>query len=214
MLWQALDNMRFQILGSYALVRNRRGTASNSPEILQPEIVEATLVNSISPVPDPQFPPDEATGASIIASRVDILGVHKLRPKGPPGAVLGEVASVDVARGGFVLDVTPTIAEGVTLGPRTSYFNLEHRPKRSLVVALAPGIWVAVYGKTTVGSVNSALIHDLRVFLSHNHVDDIVVDLGLRDSWEIGLWIRAAIGRPTRAGHGGLLKGGMIGKTL
>jgi hypothetical protein len=222
MLWQALDDMRFRILGSYALVRNRRGTASNSPEILQPEIVEATLVNSISPVPDPQFPPDEATGESIIASRVDILGVHKLRPNAPPGAVLGQVASVDVARGGFVLDVTPTVAEGVTLGPRTSYFNLEHRPKRSLVVALAPSIWVAVYGKTTVGTVNPALIRDLRVFLSHNHVDDIVVDLGLRDSWEIGLWIRAAIGRPTRAGHGGLtwtdvperLKGGPVGKTL
>jgi hypothetical protein len=205
MLWQALDHMRFRLIGSYALVRNRRGTASNTPEVLQPEIVEATLVNSISAVPDPAFPPDEATGEAIIANRVDILGVHKHRPKAPPGGVLGEVASVDVARGGFVLDVTPTVAEGVTLQTRTSYFNLEHRPKRTLVVALAPGIWVAVYGKTTVGTVTPALVHDLRIFLAHNHVDDIVVDLGLRDSWEIGLWIRAAIGKPTRAGHGGLI---------
>jgi hypothetical protein len=221
MLWQALDHMRFRLLGSYALVRNKRGTASVAPEVLQPEIVEATFVNSISPVPDPQFPPDEATGEAIIAKRVDILGVHKRRPKAPPGAVLGLVASVDLARGGFVLDETPTVAEGVTLGTRTSYFNLEHRPKRTLVVALAPGIWVAVYGKTEVGTVNLALIHDLRIFLSRNHVDDIVVDLGLRDSWEIGLWVRAAIGRPTRAGHGGLiwtdvperLRGGSAGKT-
>jgi hypothetical protein len=80
---------------------------------------------------------------------------------------------------------------------------------------------VAVYGKTKVGTVDLALIADLRIFLSRNHVDDIVVDLGLRDSWEIGLWVRAAIGRPTRAGHGGLiwtdvperLEGRLAGKT-
>ena len=205
MLWQLLDHMRFRLLGGYALVRDAHGTASVAPEVLRPEVVEATLINSISPVPDPQFPPDEATGQTLLASRVDVLGVHKRPPHDPPGGVLGEVASVDLERHGFVLDVTPTVAEGVTLSSRTSYLNLEHRPTRTLAVAIAPGIWVAVYGKTTVGTVNAALVHDLRVFLARNHVDDIVVDLGLRDSWEIGLWMRAALGRPTRAGHGGLI---------
>jgi hypothetical protein len=205
MLWQLLDHLRFRLLGGYALTRDARGTASTAPEVLRPEVVEATLINSISPVPDPQFPPDEATGKSVVATRVDILGVHKRRPDAPPGSILGKVASIDLARGGFVFDLTPTVAEGVTLGRRTSYFNLEGHRKQTLAVAIAPGIWVAVYGKTTTGTVTPALVHELRIFLAHNHVDDIVVDLGLRDSWEIGLWMRAAIGRPTRAGHGGLI---------
>ena len=205
MLWQLLDQMRFKLIGSYALVRNSRGTASVAPETLQPEVVEATLVNSISPVPDPLFPPDEATGQTIIASRIEILGAHKFRPSALAGSVLGKVASINPARHGFVFDPTTTSAEGVTIGTHTAYLDLEHGAKRTSLAAIAPGIWVAVYGPTTPGTVNAALIRDMRVFLARNHVDDIVVDLGLRDSWEIGQWIHAAIGPPTRAGHGGLI---------
>ncbi len=112
---------------------------------------------------------------------------------------------MDLRRHSLVVDVTATVPEGVVISPQTNYFNIERRPKRTSLAALAPGVWIAVRGRSTTGTVNAALVRDLRIFLGRNHVDDIVVNLGVRDSWEIGRWVYAAIGRPTRAGRGGLI---------
>jgi hypothetical protein len=206
MLWQALDDMRFRILGSYALVRDSRGTASASPSILQPEVVEATLINSITPIPDPYLPPDVATAKTIIATTIDVLGSFKHRPsRALDGGTLGRVASIAPRGTGIILDVSNTSPVSVALSSSTTYFDVASRVHRTSRAALAPEIWVIVHGRTAPGTVNAALIGELRVFLSRNHVDDVVVDLGLRDSWVIGRWVKAAIGKPTRAGHGGLI---------
>jgi len=206
MLWQALDDMRFKILGSYALVPSPQGTASASPSVLQPEVVEATLVNSISPTPDPHLPADVATRKTVLASSVEVLGASAKRPRRAlDGGVLGKVALLEPHQRGFILDVTNTVPVGVTISSSTSYVNIVHREKRSSLAALAPGTWVIVHGRVTGGTVNAALVEKLRTFLRANQVDDVVIDLGLRDSWTIGLWMRAAIGKATRAGHGGLI---------
>lgn len=202
MLWQALDRMRFRLIGGYALVPNAAGKASVFPATLQPTLVQSMLVNSITPTPDPGLADVVATAETLEAERVIVERTGAKRPHPLLAAdVVGRVASVDQRQGSFVIDVTNTKPVGVAVGRQTVY--VEPGARRPSLVGVAPGRWVIVSGRATTGTVNPHTVAELRTFLAVNHVQAVVDDLGLRDSWEIGIWIRDAIGRPDRAGGGG-----------
>lgn len=57
MLWQALANMRYKLIGGYALVVTSGGGPSAAPSALQPYAVESLLANDSGTVPWPPLPP-------------------------------------------------------------------------------------------------------------------------------------------------------------
>ena len=202
MLWQALDDMRFKMLGSYALLRGPKGGATVAPGNLQPSLVQAMFINSVTSTPDPAFPEAVATSREIIAKHIKVLSLLGPRPKvNTDGGTLGRVAFVDEKDSVIVLDATPRTPVRIAISSKTTYAR-NGRAERALG-GVVPGRWVVVSGPSTMGTVTPALTAQLREFLSRNHVDDIAVELGLRDSWEIGVWITGAIGKPTLAGAGG-----------
>lgn len=204
MLWQALDSMRFRLLGSYALVRGPDGGATVFPAVLQPSIVEAMLVNSLTKTPDPHLAPVVATAKTIEAARVIIEPPHSKRPHALVAAdTVGRVISVDAKTDSFVIDISNVIPESVSVAASTVF--VDAGAKRPSLAGVAAGKWVIVSGATTSGTVTPALVGELRTFLRVNHVDAVVVDLGIHDAWEIGIWMRDALGKPTRAGGGGLI---------
>ena len=89
----------------------------------------------------------------------------------------------------------------VSISRQTRY--IDHGESVRRLHGVIPGAWVVVSGKRTAGTVTSQLVSDLRQFLRNNKVQDIAIQLGLRDAWEIGIWVRRAIGMPTVAGDGG-----------
>jgi hypothetical protein len=202
MLWQALDDMRFRMLGSYALLRGPKGGADVAPDTLQPALVQAMFINSVTPTPDPAFPEAVATSQMILANKVQILGLLGPRPKMPPGGgTLGQVAFVDKKDSVLLISTTPRNPVRVAISVKTTYVR-GGRVENKLA-GVIPGRWVVVSGRSTTGTVTPQLTAQLRQYLSHNRVGSIVIELGLRDSWEIGVWVRAAIGKPTLAGAGG-----------
>lgn len=204
MLWQALDSMRFRLLGSYALVAGQDGQSTVFPAVLQPSIVEAMLVNSFTRTPDSHLAPVVATQHTIDAARVIIEPPHAKRPHSLVAAdTVGRVTSVDIKSRTFVIDISRVVPESVSVSSSTVF--VDAGAARPSIAGVAPGKWVVVSGATTGGTVTPRLVSELRTFLRNNHVQAVVVDLGLQDAWEIGTWMRDALGKPTRAGGGGLI---------
>jgi hypothetical protein len=117
------------------------------------------------------------------------------------GGTLGQVAFVDKTDSVIVLDTTPRTPVRVAISTKTTY-EKSGRSEPALA-GVAAGRWVIVSGPSTTGTVTPELTAQLREFLSRNHVGAVAIQLGLRDSWEIGVWVSDAIGKPTLAGAGG-----------
>lgn len=145
-----------------------------------------------------------ATQYTINADRVIIEPVRTKRPRAAVAAdTVGRVISVDVKARTFVVDISNVIPESVSVSPSTVF--VDPGAARPSMAGLAPGKWVVLSGAKTIGTVTPELVSQLRTFLRNNHVQDIVIDLGIHDAWEIGTWMREALGKPTRAGGGGLI---------
>ena len=200
MLWQALDAMRFRLLGGYALVRDPSGLASVFPSVLQPSDVEAMFVNSVTPVPDPHLPDLVATAESITATKVIVLRGRAQPPAGPAPTLVGFVNSINSKTKTLYVARNRLLPENVIVGPSTRY--VESWAKVPALAGIAPGDRVAVYGKSGVGTVDPTTVLELRRFLIANHVRSVIVGLGITDGWDVGMWVREAIGPPTRAGNG------------
>lgn len=202
MLWQALDNMGFRTFGSYALLRGPKGGATVAPHTLQPAVVQATWISSLLDGRDPAFPEDIATASRILAHSVNVIAQRGPRPRVAPGSgQLGQVTFVDAKHSKLVINTDPRTPVWVSVSLQTRY--LEHGVVARRLHGVIPGAWVLVVGTRTTGTVTPALVSELRVFLRVNKVQAIVIQLGLRDAWEIGVWVRRAIGAPTIAGQGG-----------
>ena len=202
MLWQALSGMRFKLIGSYALVRNPYGTASTFPEILKPSGVEAMLINSVTATPDPFVADLVATAKTIEAKTVKLEAPGRRAPKvGASQGISGRITSVNVAKHRFVVYVTHTIPVEVNVTGATTY--LDRGVRHPSLAGVVPNREVEVFGPSLPGTVSSATVTALRQFIRNNHVNDVVIDMGLRDSAEVAIWMRAALGPPTRAGAGG-----------
>ena len=203
MLWQALDSMRFRLLGGYALVRGPNGTSSVFPSVLQPSSVEAMLVNSVTPIPDPHLADLVATSTSVTASEVIVLKAGARVPPGRPPTIVGHVDSVDTQDKVVYVAEKRLYPDNVKIVPTTKF--VESWARVPSLAGVAPGDRVAVYGKTGVGTVDPTTVLALRRFLYENHVRSVIVGLGITDGWEIATWFRAAIGPPTRAGGGAVI---------
>lgn len=202
MLWQALDDMRFRMLGSYALLRGPNGGATVAPGNLQPAVVQAMWINSVTDGQDPAFQEEVATATMVFADQVRVLSYRGKRPRvARNGGMLGQVTFVDARDDVFIIDEDPRTPVRVAISRKTTYVH--HGAAAPRLAGVVPGAWVVVTGRRTIGTVNSALVGQLRTFLRVNNVQDVVIQLGLRDAWEIGLWVRKAIGMPTVAGAGG-----------
>lgn len=202
MLWQALDHMNFRLLGSYALVPIRDGQASIFPTILEPRDVEAMLVNSVTEVADPDLPDLVATAHTITATEVVVLPPGS-RTKGLHATLLGKAGSVNYAGGQFYLyknHFTPTT---IRITARTKF--VEPGARRPSLVGIALNERVAVYGTVGPGTVTAAMVEGLRTFVRVNHVNAVVLGLGITDAAEIATWFRAAFGHPSRAGAGAII---------
>jgi len=201
MLWQALDSMRFRLLGGYALVRAPDGTSSVFPSVLEPSAIEAMLVNSVTPIPDPHLADLVATSTSVTATEVVVLRDGARLPAGRTPALVGHVDSVNAKAKTLYVAKKRFSPENVVVGAATAY--VETWARHPSLNGVAPGETVAVYGKTGTGTVNPTTVLELRHFLFKNHVQSVIVGLGITDGWEVGNWFKAALGPPTRAGGGG-----------
>lgn len=73
MLWQAVDGMRFDVLGDYAITPGPHGDGSLETPVLQPDLVEnlfaysdfGTSMPGLSPKPTPPPPLDPTTVATM-----------------------------------------------------------------------------------------------------------------------------------------------------
>jgi hypothetical protein len=201
MLWQALDGMKFKLLGGYALIADPTGQATAFPSTLNPSNVEAMLVNSITPIPDPHLPGIVATGKSITATNVTVIEKGRYSPQLSSNQVTGKVQSIDLIDNDFVVDAKHYVPVTVNVQPATT-FSVGHAINPTLA-AIAPGMRVQVSGPEGAGTVNATTTAMLRSFVLQNHVNVVIVQLGRRDSGEIARWFRDALGQPTRAGAGG-----------
>jgi len=202
MLWQSLDDMRFRLLGSYALVPRRSGTATIFPEVLQPEQVEAMLVNSVTVVADPTLPDLVATKTSITASRVIFIppGVD---PDSVHATLIGKVGGVDYTHHRFYLYKNTFTPTAVDYSATTSFVDAAVASPGPQHLHLRDE--VAVVGTVGPGTVTPALVRGLRSYLQLHHVTAVILGLGITDAAEIANWLRAAIGKPTRAGGGAMI---------
>ena len=202
MFWQALDHMNFKLLGSYALVPGRHDAATLFPEVLQPMDVEAMLVNSVTAVPDPDLPDLVATAQSIDARQVRVLpaGTKTHGTSPVAGVLVGRIGSI--AHRARLIYVFPNrfTPIAVHFAATTSY--IEPGVPRPSIKGLVPGEIVQVTGPVGPGTINAQMVQELRSYLQGNHVDAVVLGLGVTDATEIVKWFRAAIGRPTQAGGG------------
>lgn len=195
MLWQAIDQMRFKIFGSYILRRGAARTATPLPAELSPLDVQAMLSDTLSPIAMPGEPYLAPTDRTIVAARIVVAPVRTpASPRGAP-AVTGIVENVDPATGAFYVITHGLGLVGVTLTP-TTLFD-ERRPV-SPVLRVVRAERVVVYGKVTAGTLTPHRVADLRTFLRAHRVAAVVVELARVDSLEVATWVRDAIGPPSR----------------
>jgi hypothetical protein len=199
MLWQALDGMRFRLVGGYALVPNGKGNASIFPHTFAPKLVESLLVNSVSPVTVPGYPVAVLASKGIAATSVvvDRDGVHG--PKITPGTYRGVVIGTDPStRTFYIKHGYDPIA--VHVDAATTYTE-RWAPVPSLAGVVA-GEVVTVTGSAAPGSITPQLVGALRLYLRNAGAQAVIVGLGTTDAGPIAAWFRDALGPPTRAGGG------------
>jgi hypothetical protein len=199
MLWQALDKMRFRLVGGYALVPGAHQRATIFPHQFPPGIVENMLVDSVSPVAVAGYPFNIATNKSITATTVtvDRDGVHG--PTGAAATLSGAVIGVEPKNGVFFVRHGFTPIE-VKVSPTTQF--VERWAKDPSLAGIAPGEIVTVTGSVGPGTITPAVVGELRAFLRHAQVQAVVVGLGTTDGWTVAQWFTDALGPPTRAGGG------------
>ncbi|HUY07213.1 MAG TPA: hypothetical protein VMU99_08145 [Acidimicrobiales bacterium] len=202
MLWQALSGMRFNLFGSYALVPGANGLASLMPTNLSPASVQAMLEDSVTPTPVPGVPDIVATNEAIIAHSVaSFRGTARFLIRPHAWTAVMTIDSVDTAHNTFIAWVKRLHPILVEVNPSTKFHDMGRgRPN---IEGLVAGAHVLVTGTTTTGTVNTHSAQLLREFIRQNRVNDVVIDLGLRDSGVVAQWFRLALGPPTRAGAGG-----------
>lgn len=202
MLWQALAGMRFKLFGSYALVPGSNGLASLMPSNLSPISVQAMLENSVSPTPVPGVPNLTATDQTVIASSIGFVrsAVH-IHPRRNVFSAIMTIDSIDTRANTVVAWVKRLHPVLITVNSSTVFQNMGHRRKN--INGLLIGAQVLVTGSVAAGTIDSHAVVLLRQFIINNRVDDVVVDLGLRDSVTIAKWFKRALGPPSRAGAGG-----------
>jgi len=158
-------------------------------------------VNSVTPIPDPHLADLVATSTSVTATEVVVLRDGARLPAGRTPALVGHVDSVNAKAKTLYVAKKRFSPENVVVGAATAY--VETWARHPSLNGVAPGETVAVYGKTGTGTVNPTTVLELRHFLFKNHVQSVIVGLGITDGWEVGNWFKAALGPPTRAGGGG-----------
>ncbi|MGB9112787.1 MAG: hypothetical protein WCF24_08690 [Acidimicrobiales bacterium] len=197
MVWQAVDKMRFKLVGSYALRRGLDLRSTPLPTGLQPFGVEGIFVNALAqnPVLIPDVPYLAPATASVTARRVVV------EPGSPVNAAAsGVVQSVNRVVGSFILanKANNLIQVGFTA---LTDFRVGTR-ESSWTTTPTRGEHVVVYGSVGPATIGKRRVAQLRTFLFLNQVNAVVVEMGRPGSRTIAAWVSAAIGPPDRARPG------------
>jgi hypothetical protein len=198
MLWQALDDMDFKLVGGYALMPSNHGFASVFPATIRPTVVESMLIDSVSPVSVPGLPVAIATATTIVASRivVDRDGAKVPIRKGTyRGTVIGASPATHTI---YLRHGYDPLAVRVT--PSTRY--VERWAKIPSLAGVVQGEEVEVTGTVGPGTITPAIVGGLRQFLRNAHAQAVIVGLGTTDAGPVAAWFRDALGPPNRAGGG------------
>jgi hypothetical protein len=203
MLWQALDGLRFRLLGSYVLRREQSGAATQLPTGLKPYDIVGLFADALSPdaVPIPKVPYLAPTQETARATTIVIGDAHARHPVRGEPVVSGIVENANPRTRSFYVVGPGDTLIGVQARRSTRYVPYRNvlRPFR----ALTAGEHVTVYGSLQErGTIGPRRLRDLREFLQRHEVGAVVVETGAVDSAVVLAWIRAAIGPPTRRGGG------------
>ena len=197
MVWQAVDDMGFKLIGSYALRRGLDLRATPLPSGLEPYDVQGILANALSPYPVliPFVPYLSPAVESVAASLVVVEGGS------PAGAAAsGVVQNVNRPDGSFlvVTKANDFVQVGFTAltqfrnGTRaSSWFDTPRR-----------GEHVVVYGHVGPATIRRRRVAHLRQFLFQNQVNAVIIEMGLPGSRTVASWVRQAIGPPESARSG------------
>ncbi len=197
MVWQAVDNMRFKLIGSYALRRGLDLRATPLPSGLEPYDVQGILVNALSqtPVLIPFVPYLSPAVESVAASRV---AVEAGSPAG--AAASGVVQNVNRPEGSFL--VVTKANDFVQVGfTALTQFQIGTRASTWLNTPTR-GEHVVVYGRVGPATIRHRRVGRLRQFLFQNRVNAVIVKMGLPGSRTVASWVRQAIGPPESARSG------------
>jgi hypothetical protein len=202
MLWQALDSLRFSLLGSYMVRRGPDGRATLLPSALAPHDVEAMFANPLAAVdvPIPKIPYLAPTTETVDA-QIIVIGPARARFGSTRPAVSGIVQNADPHTRSFYVVGRHGELVGVDAHRSTRYFPTTRSP--APFRSVARGEHVVVFGPTGPGTLGPRRVRDLRAFLRRYDVGAVLVQLGRHDSTLVVGWLTRAIGPPARAGHGG-----------
>jgi hypothetical protein len=197
MVWQALDKMRFKLVGGYALRRGLELHSTPLPSGLRPYDVEGILADALAknPVLIPDVPYLAPATATVIARRVV---VEEGSPAG--AAASGIVQNVNRVVGSFIVATKANDLVQVDFTALTDFFV----GKRESSWATTPtrGEHVVAYGSLEPGTIDRRRIAQLRTFLFLNKVNALVVEMGRPGSRTVAGWVSAAIGPPDIARTG------------
>ncbi len=197
MVWQALDKMRFKLLGSYALRRGLDLRSTPLPSGLQPYDVEGIFANALAqnPVLIPGVPYLAPATATVIARRVVV----------EPGSPTNAAAS------GIVQNVNRVVGSFILATKTNDLIQVDFTALTDFLVGTRPASWtdtptrgehVVVYGSIGPGTIDKRRVAHLRSFLFLNQVNAIVVEMRRPGSRAVAAWVSAAIGPPDRARPG------------
>jgi len=216
MLWQALDMMRFKLLGSYMLRRQPGGGATQLPSGLAPYDVVGLLADAParSAVAIPKVAFDGPTVATVRAKVVVLdraasrstsprsntapsgtvaTPAHDAAPRSRP-AVEGIVWSTNRRTRSFFVEPRPGVLVQVLDRRTTRYLPQTSSPRP--FDAIKVGMRVVVYGDRSGGSITKAHVNDLRRFLVTHHVDDAIIDRSVIGAAQVEQWFFDALGPP------------------
>ncbi len=204
MLWQALDEMRFGLLGSYVLRRGPGGQATLLPSALEPYDVEGMLADPLADgaVPIPKIPYLAPTTETVDATAIAI-GRAVASARFGRAAIAGVVQNADPRTRSLYVVGRDGVLVGVDAHRSTRYLPATRSPVPFRSVTR--GEHVTVYGRTGPGTLGPRRVRDLRQFLERYHVGAVLVELGRHDSTLVARWMAQALGRPTRSGGDGAL---------
>ena len=207
MLWQALDSMRFKLIGGYALRRGPDATATLLPSALKPADVEGMLANALAvgPVPIPTIPYLAPTRREVDAATAIVIDHTPLRGTHPAKAALhGVVQSANPGTRTFFVAESNGDLASVHVNKTTRYAEPPGSAPR--FGGVTRGEEVAVYGTEKSGTLTpGGRVKDLRRFLTEHQVNDLFVQLGRHDSNLVAYWVTELLGPPTRDSGGGAL---------
>ncbi|MCU1490987.1 MAG: hypothetical protein JWM85_2392 [Acidimicrobiaceae bacterium] len=204
MLWQALTGMRFKLLGGYALRRGPEAKTTLLPTGLRPFDVQGMLLDALAPrnVPIPGVPYLAPSTETFAASAVASGGTARTAGlRGP--TVSGVVESTSGSRRTFFVATNSGALVTIRVSRATRW--LRGSRHAGSPTALARGERVTVEGRRVPAGERARQVRDLRSFLRRQHVDAVLVRLGLPGSNTVTRWVSAAIGAPTRSGSGAAL---------